>query len=256
MYLIYVDESGDPGLVSKGSPTRFFALSALLIPENRWQQFLAQFWGFRRRLASKYGLGLHTEIHASVFARNTTLSSLSHISRYKRVEILKVVIDWLRVQDDIRIITVIADKSSITDDFFTLAWKSLLHQIDRELGRLSAVPGGPDSNALGLIISDATEFSKLRRILHSLREVNPSIDSRLPDPELMKEERITRIVEDPFTRDSMTSYLHQLVDVVSFFARQLVEPNLYLAKRNLNQRYLDLIHLAPPTANENGFFDC
>jgi len=34
---MYVDESGDSGLPSDGSPTRYFCLSGLVVHELRWQ---------------------------------------------------------------------------------------------------------------------------------------------------------------------------------------------------------------------------
>lgn len=40
MYLMYVDESGDPGLTS--SPTRYFVLSGIVIHELRWAICLDQ----------------------------------------------------------------------------------------------------------------------------------------------------------------------------------------------------------------------
>ena len=38
MYLMYVDESGDTGLVN--SPTAYFVLSGIIVHESNWRQFL------------------------------------------------------------------------------------------------------------------------------------------------------------------------------------------------------------------------
>jgi hypothetical protein len=40
MYLMYVDESGDTGLL--GSPIRYFVLTGMVIHELRWHQALEQ----------------------------------------------------------------------------------------------------------------------------------------------------------------------------------------------------------------------
>jgi hypothetical protein len=50
MYLIYVDESGDPGMV--GSPAHYFILSGLVVHELRWLSMLGAIVAFRRHLAS------------------------------------------------------------------------------------------------------------------------------------------------------------------------------------------------------------
>jgi Protein of unknown function (DUF3800) len=36
MYLMYVDESGDPGL--NNSPTRYFTLTGMVVHEQRWHE--------------------------------------------------------------------------------------------------------------------------------------------------------------------------------------------------------------------------
>ena len=61
MYLMYVDESGDTGLVN--SPTRYFCLSGIVVHELRWQTTLAQLVIFRRRMRDIFGLLMREEIH-------------------------------------------------------------------------------------------------------------------------------------------------------------------------------------------------
>ena len=63
MYLMYVDESGDTGLVD--SPTRYFALSGIIVHESAWRQFLERLIAFRKTLRSVYGLPVRAEIHTS-----------------------------------------------------------------------------------------------------------------------------------------------------------------------------------------------
>lgn len=60
MYLMYVDESGDTGLVN--SKTDYFVLTGLVIHELRWQLYLEQLIAFRQRLKQQYGLKLREEI--------------------------------------------------------------------------------------------------------------------------------------------------------------------------------------------------
>jgi hypothetical protein len=45
MYMMYVDESGDPGMT--GSPTRYFVLSGVVVHELGWRDYLEQLLDFR-----------------------------------------------------------------------------------------------------------------------------------------------------------------------------------------------------------------
>jgi len=65
---MYVDESGDTGLVN--SPTTHFALSGLVIHEGFWRTFTTQMVTFRQTLKAAYGLPVRTEIHASDFIQS------------------------------------------------------------------------------------------------------------------------------------------------------------------------------------------
>jgi hypothetical protein len=56
MYLMYVDESGDCGLVK--SPSPYFALSGLVLHELRWRDYLSQLVEFRRRMRAQHSLKL------------------------------------------------------------------------------------------------------------------------------------------------------------------------------------------------------
>jgi hypothetical protein len=63
MYMMYVDESGDCGLVN--SPTRFFVLTGLVLHELRWRDYPEQLIAFRRRIRHQFGLRLREELHAA-----------------------------------------------------------------------------------------------------------------------------------------------------------------------------------------------
>jgi len=49
--------------------------------------------------------------------------------------------------------------------------------------------------------------------------------------------RLQHVIEDPIMRDSSISYLHQMCDVVAYFARQKYEPNKYLKKKGASNFY-------------------
>ncbi len=65
MYLMYIDESGDIGVV--GSPTQYFILSGIVVHELRWRDYFDQLVEFRKRMLKTFGLHLREEIHSSQF---------------------------------------------------------------------------------------------------------------------------------------------------------------------------------------------
>jgi len=48
MYLMYVDESGDSGIIN--SPTKYFILTGMVFHELRWRLLLDELKTFRRHL--------------------------------------------------------------------------------------------------------------------------------------------------------------------------------------------------------------
>jgi hypothetical protein len=105
MYLLYVDESGDGGLVN--SPTTHFALSGLVIHESRWRDFTNQIAAFRKTLRVAYGLPLRSEIHASQFIKSPPTPGMQ---RHIRLAILRNFIDELAKLDFISITSVIVTR--------------------------------------------------------------------------------------------------------------------------------------------------
>ena len=120
MYLMYVDESGDCGLVN--SPTRYFILSAIVFHELRWKDLLDDLVRFRRILKKLRGLKMNDEIHATHFINNP--GNLVTIKRNDRLDILKKCVDWVAQHPDISVISVCIDKQGKTnDDIFEMAWE-------------------------------------------------------------------------------------------------------------------------------------
>lgn len=65
MYLAYLDESGDPGLVR--SPTDWFVLSCLMVHERDWLACLDEIIKLRRRLRDNVGIPTRVELKAAHF---------------------------------------------------------------------------------------------------------------------------------------------------------------------------------------------
>jgi len=229
MYLMYVDESGDPGISPK-SPTKFFVLSGIIIHELSWRKFIDEQVKFRKYLKNRFGLKLREEIHCTQLLSKP--GSLARIKRNDRLAIIRLSMDWLAKQDYINIITVSVDKRNKTNDnVFESAWQALIQRFENTI-KGKNFPGCVNQSDKGMILPDNTDGKKLTSLLRKMRHFNmvPSLfggSRNLP---------LTFIVEDPFLKNSATSYFHQMCDVVAYCARQIYEPNLYM-KQNSGHLY-------------------
>jgi hypothetical protein len=207
MQFLYVDESGDSGLTPT-SPVQHFFLAGLALDPLHLQGISADLHRFRQHLATKYGLLISEEIHASAFISKP--GSVAHISLNDRLRILLECVDWCRRRTDLHLLTVGLDKrQALTNTVFQDVWRQLLLLFD---AHLAAIP------AQGLVFCDNTDGVKLTNLMHTLRQPTSSAHE-------LARPVVQQVIGDPVLWDSRTSYLHQMVDVIAYFAKQLVEPN-------------------------------
>ncbi|HKR05057.1 MAG TPA: DUF3800 domain-containing protein [Bacteroidia bacterium] len=240
MYLMYVDESGDPGLVPP-SKTTHFILSAIVLHESNWSAFLNNMLIFRRHLKARKGLLIKDEIHAAEFIRgNIKSKTIRNIKKHDRLDIIKQCIIWLSMQSNIRIISVCVNKAGRTDDIFNLAWNALINRFENTLGWGNFV-GSQNAHDQGIIISDNTNDKKLTGLIRKMRHFNLVPNHRTYFAGGARNLTLTNVIEDPTLRDSKNSLTHQMVDVVAYSLRQMYQPNSYLRKRGGAQFYARLL---------------
>lgn len=227
MFLMYVDESGDCGL--QGSPSRFFALTGVVLHELRWKSSLEQLLNFRRRMKNAFGLKLREEIHASAFI--TRPGDLVRIRRNERLTILRFFIDELAAMNDVSIINVLVDKSTknASYDVFENAWRALIQRFENTL-RYRNLPGPMNSDERGMIMPDDTDNKKLRRLLRRMRRYNP-IPNQAWRGVGFRDMPVEIVIEDPNFRQSQDSYFIQAADVAAYALYQRHDPNVYIRKK-------------------------
>ena len=64
MLLFYIEDSGDPGLISRVSPTKAFVLSALIVKDSDWLSTLDEIVNFRQFLRENFVLRMRDELTA------------------------------------------------------------------------------------------------------------------------------------------------------------------------------------------------
>jgi hypothetical protein len=227
MYLMYVDESGDSGLVN--SPTRYFALSGVVVHELRWQTALDQIIAFRRRMRLAFGLKLREEIHASAFISSP--GALMRIKRNDRLTILRLFAEELAKNADLRIINVLVDKQGKQAgyDVFGMAWKALLQRFHNTM-QYRNFPGPRYLDERGLVFPDATDDKKLRLLMRQVRRYNP-VPNQPAHGLGYRNIVLDLIIEDPLFRNSADSYFTQAADLAAFFLYQSIQPNAFIHKK-------------------------
>jgi hypothetical protein len=209
MYIMYVDESGDTGMVR--SPTRHFALSSLVVHERRWRELIDRLIAFRKTLRAVYGLPLRTEIHAAEFIRHPPFISITSI-------------------------VVLKAAKPANYDIFTNAWQTLFQRFENTMN-YGNFPGQFQSD-FGIVITDNTDGMKLQKMVRKMAIYNP-----VPNMAIYgigsgyRNLPITKIIEDPNMRDSKYSYLIQACDVVAYFLLQRFSPNNYIRSMGAQHYY-------------------
>lgn len=234
MYMMYVDESGDPGLTS--SPTRYFVLSGLILHERRWRDYLDQLINFRKRMQQTFGLRIREEIHAAAFINHP--GPLVRIQRNDRLTILRAFTNELASMTYLNIINVVVDKSTKGTGYdpFVMAWKVLIQRFSNTISRCN-FPGSTNSDECGMIFPDNTDVKELTQLLRQMRRYNPV--PQQPSFGLgYRNLTVTNIIEDPSFRDSSHSYFIQSADLAAFLLYQKLVPSSYI-KRKSAQNYFD-----------------
>lgn len=232
MFMMYVDESGDPGLA--GSPCRYYVLSGLVVHELCWRPVLERLLEFRRRMRDAYGLKLREELHAARMINKP--GALVRIKRHERLKIIRDFADQLASIPEINLINVVIDKQGKDPayDVFESAWRILIQRLEDTIAHRN-FRGPRAGRDCAMVFPDDTDNKRLRMLLRRMRFENPiptrgGMDVRnLP---------MMNVIEDPMPRDSEHSYLIQAVDLVAFLLYQELAPNGYMRKKG-GHNYFD-----------------
>lgn len=236
MYLMYVDESGDSGLPSDGSPTRYFCLSGLVVHELRWQDVLSALTLFRRWVRRRYNIQLEDELHhAEMVGKQKKLAaSITSLAKHQRLAVVRNHADELARIHDLSIVNIVVDKATgkITDKelVFRGAWYRLFQRFENTIQRHN-FPGPSNPSDRGIVFPDRTDGERLRRYMNQMRVRNPiRIPGQTAGSFSYDDRPIQSLIEDPIVRDSHHSYFVQAADLCAFLLKQHIEPSGFMMK--------------------------
>ncbi len=219
MHFMYVDESGDPGLVLPGmpigrQPSRHYIVSGFVIAADEWREYLQQMVDIRRQMKAKYGLNVRAELHGSSIINPREDSVFRLIgSRKRRVNLYRDVLGLVvHKMPNAITISVNLDKhepkyssTASTNDIQYLTWQRLIQRYNTYLQKSC-------KGDLGMVFADETNEVKIRSMLRKMRVHNP-VPSHFGGT---YQATVDNIVEDPVMRKSHHAYFVQIADLICY----------------------------------------
>lgn len=204
MYFLYVDESGDTG--DKPNSSNYFILSGILIHHSYWRQAFREVKAMRERLRINFEIPSYAELHASEFLGKNDRHY--RLTRSERIRCALHVVGFLKMRPKIMLVRSVISKTSLTDDFYQMAWSELIQFVNRRIQQ-NVMTTNCDTKGL-LVICDDHRTSPRKDFVSVLNSI---IGQSNP------------ILEKPFGLDSRASDFLQLADLVAYLCKQSVEPS-------------------------------
>ena len=218
MHLVYIDDARDEA----GG-----AFSALLIPENTWQECFDRFRSYRRSLRQSDGIYIHKEFHAWKFVSGRGRIADGVIPKGRRVEIFKATLKHVAGMPGLSIINALFPHKR---DETAFEW--LLNRINKTMEM-------DDSRAL--IVSDKGKeraYTRLARRMHVYNPIPSMLGGNWAGTDsYTKNIPIDRVIEDHFFKDSDRSYFIQLADFCAYALLRKERPTSYTLKYGLHEAF-------------------
>lgn len=247
MFLMYVDESGDPGTNKNSSgklvsPTKYYILSGFIIHESNWNVSFDKIKDFRRFLKSQYKVKMGWELHSTDLLSGRGDWFGSGISETDRVDIFLETLKFEASLPTIQVLNAVALKEKINEPSAKTEaelWRRLLERFQMFIQKSNA---SSNLNENGIVIADESNEKVIRETVRKMRVYNP-VKSHFKSKSYPF--ILTNVIEDPFFKDSRHSYFVQLSDVNSYALQRIMDttPKSGLAKINSAFKLLDPILL-------------
>ncbi len=215
MHLIYVDDSGD-------NKVRIF--SALAIPADTWHEAEAQIRHYRSSLYDSDGIFLHREFHAWEFTSGRGQIADRIINRTRRSEIFKATLLLTANLLGAQLFNVVFPANE--DE---RAFTHLIEGIDRTLQAW-------DSHAI--LICDEGKNATYTRLCRQINVYDPAAAKDRTSGAGVGAISPSRIIEDPFFRDSRRSYIIQLSDFCAYALLRREQPLPSKSRYGLDQAFI------------------
>ena len=208
-HLAYFDESGDAGLVN--SPTQYFVLACVLVPEADWLASLDALVALRAGLRTKYAIRTRPEIKSTDIRRGRGPLLGLRLSPATRMRLFRgLMIYQARKLPSLRAFAVAIRKASCAArgrEPRETAWQFALQRVDRFCR---------SANSRALLFPDEGHGPFIKRLTRRFRRfqnIPGAFGGNLSIP-------LRRVLEDPNDRESHDSYFIQLADWNAYAAHR------------------------------------
>jgi len=211
MHLIYLDESGDPGLTN--SPGHHYIIAGFAVHSDDWHAIDARLRGFRAWAKEQYGLREDHEIHAAEFLGAANVHC--GLRRDHRLLIVRSLLRLLSESPELRFFGWIADKNQ----------------------------GAPLHRAGERCLSDLEHWVQIGSL--GIRSALLIIHDQMPTmPVAWERDHFARVVGRPLSLPSNRSRQLQIADLIAYLIKQSKHPNRYLKEQGAHQLIKKLTELS------------
>jgi hypothetical protein len=211
MYFCYVDESGDSGFFDPQKPdksgSRYFILSALVVPADKWKSSLDVLKSYRRKIAAQAYLPYDIEFHCSEMIDPHKVKEFTQISVKDRWKLIEEFAETIGDHKTFSIITIVIDKEKSVlnpDEYLTSVITKLYLAFDQFL---------KIENQNGIVLFDRAN----EKVIHThVRKLLGTGSSGVTIPNV----RIGWVIEDPIFRVSADSIFIQAADVIAYTLKE------------------------------------
>jgi len=234
MFILYVDESGDPG--AQGFSPHYI-LSAIFVPATDWAVTFDRYLTLRRHLKATYKLPIRTELHAAAFVDTRIASqAIRNLGgRRTRMRVFQDIMQSLpTVLPSARVLSVFVDKEAANAsplaraNYLQIAWNYLLNRFHTYLTR-------DCGSSPGILVSDNTANATVTALLRRMRVHNP-LSSHYSSGGFYNAP-VRTIIEDPVFRQSQHSYFVQIADMIAHSLYRKLYPKGSYRRYNLQAFY-------------------
>lgn len=211
MYFCYVDESGDCGAYDASRPdktgSKYFILSALIVPANKWKISLDTLKAFRKKIAREGFLNYDVEFHCAEMIDPHKVLAFTEISVKDRWGLIEKYAEVVGQNTAFKVLGVVIDKStsSLTPDQYLTTCITKLYQAFDEFLK------GAQTN--GMVFFDRASEKNINTHVRKLLGTGAS-------GETITGARIGWVLEDPIFRISSDSIFIQTVDMIAYTLKE------------------------------------
>jgi len=227
MYLVYIDESGDPGLPKANASTRnAYTIAVVIIKDTDWLTTLDEIKKFRKYLYNSFNISQSAELKASYLIHGNGTLRKYKLSQEARLNIYRMMLKLEQKVGTIQTWAIVYDKNLWENKYphksvFDVAWQNTIERLERFT---------INENDTCIMFPDEGNDKRIRYLLRKMRRFSrPNVKYPVKTP---LKRNATKIIEDPNFRRSEDSYFIQLADINAYAAMHHIFPKKWFGKNN------------------------